>query len=354
MKYTIVLTILLLGLLAKPSFTASSDVKDIEAVFLSTLKEQVLIKNSTQAMGNLEQLSQSLQRLKKTGDQSALNQAQDAFKALVRSWKSVEAVYVAGFLNEDYLDHPRFIDYFHQAKESIPAQVQKALDSEAPLKSALFKYSTKSINALEYLLFSPPAKGTLLQDMQRREQRRINAALMAVDSVSSWLSEITQFYQSDTKLHKNPAHAIGVVVNALIDSSYKLANWRVGEAAGLTKKYMGKPSAKRLEYPLSSSSRLAIEAILKTHRAIIDSPGEKDLLAVAGARNAATEMIFVRDKIDTALKSLTQLPPSLSQQVKSSEFAEFYKQLNAVHNAYYFMLIDALGLNAKIMDADGD
>ena len=351
MSYKTITLSLLYLILASPLLSAAPSNEDIQQEFLRALQEQVLIHDSAEALDNIQQLKLSLNTLQATPTQQTLHKVQGLFAQFIVSWKAVETVYILGALDDNYIDHPRFIDYFHQAKESIPVQVEQALASNQPIEKALFKYSTKSINALEYLLFANPQKGNLLQAMGTR---RIEAAKIAVDNIALWLGEISQGNQStDILLAKNTA-SISHVVNALIDSSYKLANWRVGDAAGLSKKYEGKPSAQRLEYPFSNTSYRAIKSILKTHRKIIDRDGAIDLLAIAQINDAKSEVLFIQKQIDSALKMLAGIPQPLAQQVESQQVKALYKQLDKIHNAYYFILIDALNLNATIIDADGD
>lgn len=322
--------------------------------FTQDLIKKVLIPDSLDAQRNLMQIKMSLHNLKSSGDREYLDRIQSDFKGFIKSWKAVEAVYIAGALDDDFLDHPRFIDYFHQGNESIPDLVERAVNSDTVLQNSLFKNSTKSINALEYLLFSKPEKSSLLDGLMQRDERRIEASLIVVNNILTWLNEISGLYQSDQILLVDDSNSIGLVVNALIDSSYKLANWRVGEAGGLVKKYQGKPSSAHLEYPVSSFSLIAIKAILQTHRKIIDREGEQDLLAVSREKSAETELLFIRKIIDQALIDIKEVPEPLSMHLEDKRYKKLYQRLSQLHDAYYFMLIDSLGLNVKIIDADGD
>ena len=344
-------SLLLCLILLSPALFGAPSIDEVQKNFLLDLQEQVLVHDSRESLHNLAQIKSSLTALKSAPTQQVLDQLQADFRRFVGSWKALEASYILGALDDNYVDHPRFIDYFHQAKESIPEQVEKALNSQKPLQKALFKYSTKSINALEYLLFAQPEQGSLLPAMG---SRRIEAAEIAVANINLWLSEIAEGYQVEEQLFADGNTAIGLLVNGLIDSSYKLANWRIGEAGGLTKKYAGKQSAQRLEYALSASSYVSIEAILQTHRKVVDRDDAVDLLALAQIKNAETEVLFIRDQIDAALSTLATMPQPLSKQLASEQYQILYEQLQKIHKAYYFMLIDALSLNANIIDADGD
>ena len=334
MNYKVIILPLLYLILTSPLLLAAPSNKDIQQEFLQALQEQVLIHDSAEALNTIQQLELSLNTVQASPTRQNLQKTQSLFATFIISWKAVEAVYILGALDDNYIDHPRYIDYFHQAKESIPAQLEQALGSPKPIEKILFKYSTKSINALEYLLFPDPQQGTVEKAI---DTRRIEAAQIAVKNITFWLSEITQGYQSTNIAAAKSTAIISQVVNALIDSSYKLANWRVGEAAGLNKKYSGKPSAQRLEYPASNTSFQAIRSILQTHRNVINRDDAIDLLDIARMNNAESELVFIQKQID-----------------QSHSFKALYKQLDKIHNAYYFILIDALNLNATIIDADGD
>ncbi len=348
-----IVILLLTFINAQPLF-ASEQRDKVQHAFVQGVLENVLIKDSVAAQKTLIDLKLQLQDFKSHANTHTLNDIQKTFKRLITHWKAVEAVYVAGALDEDYLDHPRYIDFFHQANESIPNLVARALNGDKNLNNALFKNSTKSINALEYLLFEKEDSVDLVIALKKSDFRRIDAALIVLANIQTWLDEITLFYKTDKKFISNPALSIGLVVNALVDSSFKLANWRVGEAAGLVKKYQDKPSIQQLEYASSQSSMLAIQSILKTHRMIIDHHGEQDLYAIAKQKKAESELLFIKKTLDDALNQMDHLPQPIAQHLTSKPFQNLHKTLETLHNAYYFLLIDALGLNANIIDADGD
>ncbi len=351
MNYKAITLTLLYLTLASPLLLAAESNENTQQAFLQALQEQVLIHDSTKALNDIQQLELSLNTLQESPTPQNLTIAQNLFAEFIASWKAVETVYILGTLDDSYIDHPRYIDYFHQTKESIPSQLEQALDSAKPLENVLFKYSSKSINALEYLLFPDPRQGAAQKAISTR---RIEAAKMAAQNITFWLSEIAQGYQSTNIVAAENKAIISQVVNALIDSSYKLANWRVGEAAGLSKKYAGKPSPQRLEYYTSSNSRQAIHSILQTHRKIIHRDDAIDLLAIAKINDAESELLFIQQQIDSALEILTNMPQPLAEHIESQAFQTLYDQLDKIHNAYYFILIDALNLNATIIDADGD
>jgi len=142
-----------------------------------------------------------------------------------------------------------------------------------------------------------------------------------------------------------------IIMNALIESSYKLKEWRVGDPAGLSRKYKNNPKNSRSEYPVSKLSYKAIEAILLTHQAMM---GEQkfvnfsDVVHTAGADKALSG---IRSNIKNALHDLHAAPV---YDFKSKEIKNLYKELTALHNAYFISLIGTLKITSKILDSDGD
>lgn len=313
---------------------------DTQEDFLRFINDHILVADSQQAVDQLGLLQSALQQ----GDLAA---ARERFSDFILSWKKVETAYVAGALDEDLLDHPRYIDYYHQGNESIAELVRRALQSEQPISVALFKNSTKGINALEYLLFSDETISAI-------EGRKQQAALLAVNHIMIWLEEIADFYAQDTSFIAGGDRSLGLIVNRLIDSSYKLTNWRVGEAGGLVKKYQGQPDAQRLEYHRSGLSLQAIKAILSIHLRVINNADGSDLMAVGAERGVSSEMSFLDRNIKQVTATLEDIVPPLKQHIEDPRYQQLFRQLDRLHKAYYFMLIDALGLNASIIDADGD
>lgn len=65
--------------------------------------------------------------------------------------EKVEAIYLAGEINSEFLDTPRYVDVFNNLKEDLNSQMQRVIDSKSDIKTALFKNSFKTVNALEYV-----------------------------------------------------------------------------------------------------------------------------------------------------------------------------------------------------------
>ena len=85
------------------------------------------------------------------------------FTNFLKSWKKVEAFYIAGDLDENYADTPRYMDVYNNLKEDLNTQMKRVVESNDEVKTALFKNSFKTINALEYVLFND-------NDISKREK----------------------------------------------------------------------------------------------------------------------------------------------------------------------------------------
>ncbi len=165
-----------------------------------------------------------------------------AFSKVVSTWKAVQAAYIVGELDSAMIDTPRLMDTFHEGNEKLSVQIQRAINSGDEPRIALFKNTFKSINALAILLYQD-------QDLSATERHYADYVLT---TLGKHLNDIKTAYTAQTTaFNNNQDQSMSYVLNALIDSSYKLKEWRIGEAAGLTKKYAGKIDNRRQEYAKS-------------------------------------------------------------------------------------------------------
>ncbi len=301
-----------------------------------SIYNNIIIKDIKEANQNLDQLTVLVD------NNASDKELKNGFTELMMSWKKVQTLYLAADLNEEYIDIPRYIDTFHQGKENIYRQLDRILLSTDSLDIELFKNSTKSINALEYLLFKPSQKTERQKEMISYILKHIGRHLKSIEDF--YLNNKTLFIQDEKKLN-------AFIMNDLIESSYKLKEWRVGDAAGLSRKYKNNPKNARSEYPVSKLSYKAIEAILLTHQAIIGEQKFVNFSAVVSNAGAGKELSGIRNNINNALKDLDAAP---AYDFNSEEIKALYKELTALHNAYYISLIGALKVTSKILDSDGD
>lgn len=285
-------------------------------------------KNALLSAHNLEEALQSKEKIK------------ESFELLALSWKRVQTLYIAGEIDEGAVDLPYEIDIYHNAKESIYEQLDRIIASHDTPQRAMFKNSHKTINALEYLLYKKSVN----------EEKEKEMALIALRKVTQNLEKIVTIYNNArTTLVQNEKKFNALLINQLSASSYELKEWRVGEAAGLSKKYKDNPDSKRGEFALSGLGVSAILAILDTHAKVMDAPyvdfGDKAI-----EYGAANDITLIRTAIHSALKNAKGLNHSLLH----INAKKLYADLGKLHNGYYVSLISSLRMTSKILDADGD
>ncbi len=268
------------------------------------------------------------------------NFKKEDFEKFVILWKKVEALYLAGDINEDYIDILRYVDIFHYVNENISEQLNRAIASNDDATIVLFKNSHKSINAVEYILYKDKI-------LTKREKELLTVML---NTIISHLNDIKTVYttylngqQKDTKWEN------AVIINVLIDGTYKLKEWRVGDPAGLSKKYKNKPDNRRGEYYLSKQSFAAIRAILELHEEVMGEKSFSNFASMAIKLGYKKQVEEVRIALQTSKKELEKL-----QKDDFSKAQKLFEALSIFHNAYYLSLIEQLSINAKILDVDGD
>jgi uncharacterized protein YsxB (DUF464 family) len=265
---------------------------------------------------------------------------EENFTSFLKSWKKVEALYLAGDLDENYLDTPRYIDVFNNLKEDLNSQMKRVIESKDEAKIALFKNSFKTINALEYVLFND-------SEISQREKE---LSVVILDSIISHLEDINKVYKNYlTVKAKDEKWENALILNSLIASSYRLKEWRIGNASGNSSKFKNDAKNERAEYFLSQNSFAAIEAILDAHNEVVSKHKYYDFAQFAMDKGAAIQLLTVIDKISEMKVELKTLPKD--DFTKADKLFIMAKEL---HNAYYVSLIEQLSIVGKILDADGD
>ncbi len=302
------------------------------AEYLVSISKNILIKNARDASVKSEKLVEALSK-------KDLKASRERFKESIVAWKKVQATYVAGDFDEMMIDIPRLFDIYHHGNEDIHAQLSRIFASDEALEFALFKNSHKSINALEFTLF---AKETLTQ-------REFQAAKIMAEAINTYISEIYEFYKANHQTFVgNEPKANSAILNALIDSSYKLKEWRVGDGGGFSKKYRKDADDSRNEYYLSKLSKEAVEAIITAHGQLMFDKEYQNFSTMVIQAGAEQELEIIREALRRSLMLLD---------LDSESFASnraLYESLERVHYGYYLSLITALQITSKIVDADGD
>ena len=329
----VIKNLLIVGMLCiTTTFANVNDEKENKEI-LNTLYEKVIIADVKRAVKDIKSLKEAV--VKKDERKS-----KEEFSKLVNSWKSVETFYILGDINEDFIDTPRYIDIFHNGNEDIREQLDRAIKSKDEIRVVLFKNSLKSINALEYMLFS--------KDIKNIRENKITITIL--DRIISHLNDIKDEYiLQKAKFLNDLKKANAVTINAIIQNTYKLKEWRVGDIAGFTKKYEDNPDNKRAEYFLSKNSSNAIEAVLNTYKNILDNKEFTDYGDYLIRLTDGKEMKRLRESLNKSLE--------LVKQIKNDDFSnakELYENINTIHVVLFVEMLEELSINAKILDADGD
>jgi len=300
---------------------------------LISIYENILLKNSQQAIIDIQEIEKNIEN-------EEVKNLDSSFTNLVKSWKSVEAFYILGDLDDSYLDTPRYIDMFHQGNEDITKQLDLIINGEDDLSISLYKNSHKTINALEYILFT--------KDLSNQRVKGI--ALIIAKTLEANFQEIYDGYvETKESFIKDEVTANAMMLNSLIENSYKIKEWRVGDPAGLSRKFKNKPSNERAEYYLSKNSMVAIESILQTHLIVLDTQKYKNF-------GSMIKSYDVNEELEDAIKYLHS-SLKYAKKIKNDDFSDskkLYKSLSRLHATYYISLIGELKITAKILDADGD
>ena len=262
------------------------------------------------------------------------------FTKFIKSWKKVEALYFAGDLDENFADTPRYMDVFNNLKEKLNTQMQRVIESKDEPKVALFKNSFKTVNALEYILYND-------KEITPREKA---IAIEILNSFISHLEDIKEVYEAFlTSKPKDEKMEKGLILNTLIASSYKLKEWRIGNASGNSSKFKNDAKNERAEYFLSKNSFAAIDAILEAHKEVLLKSKNYDFATYALEKGAAIELLGIVDNINLMQEELRKLPKD-----DFTKATNLFNSAKDIHNAYYVTLVEKLSISAKILDADGD
>lgn len=300
-----------------------------------TFFEQVIIHNVEQSIASAKRISNSI-------EQGNSKKSQALFTQLVIDWKKVEATYVLGDLDEDFLDTPRYIDIFHGNNEDIKSQLNLIIGTTDDLSYALYKHSHKTINALEYLLFT--------QDLSNNRVRAM--ALIMTKSMQKYLTEIKTAYQKyQFKFTKDEQFASAILLNRLVSNTYALKEWRIGNVVGLSKKHKGDADARRGEYVLSQNSATAILSILQAHKQAIDSSEYRDFGDVARKFGAAKEIDKAIGYLNQAIAQVQKIE---DKDLVGAKGKALYQASNNLMKSYYLSLMNKLSFVSKVLDADGD
>lgn len=322
-------------------FTLIEDPNAQQEQALASMYDNVIIKNADQAVKQCTDWQHMLQQARE-GERS--EQLEQSFAKLVMAWKAVEATYIAGELDQEAIDYPRYLDIFKVGNESITKQMDKVLSSDSPPQTALYKHSYKTVNALEAILYS---------DNQLTGRKLALAKEISIH-ICERLSDIANTYQQQRTVFLSAKDtALSMLANVLANQTLSLKDWRIGDVAGLTKKYENQPDVRRGEYYFSHLSLEAIQTILQTQSQLIGEQAYPNFALIAdiyGAQRplneARVQLIAAQKEVDKLIDEQQELSPQNSQQL--------YQNVGKLQVIYYNDLIKALPVMAKILEADSD
>lgn len=332
MKHFIALSALLFTAAASGSGTGTPSTHENEVTHVY----QTITDHALSAKQSCTQLSKAIT------DGSVAHQKKQ-FETFITHWKTVESEYILGEFESDMIDTPRYLDVFHyNSNQPIQPQLKKHLNKKTTADEALFKNAFKSVNALEYILYTHPKS-----DVQQSYLKNIT------QSICEHLGEIHQGYISQKSIVlSNPEKFESVLLNTLIDSSYKLKEWRIADVIGQSKKYKNKFDTARAEYADSRLSMKAIQSILTNHKIMM---GKQGLLSNL-LKNKKNQHILnsIDAELEHALTITEQLKQTGFNQTHEAQLKQLHHHVKAVQKAYYEHLLGTLDITSKILEADGD
>ncbi|MBE2894987.1 imelysin family protein [Spirabiliibacterium falconis] len=308
---------------------------------LGAMYDNVIVKNAQSAVQQCHAWQQTLDHASVGVRSAALDQG---FKALILRWKAVEATYIAGELDQDAIDYPRYLDIFHVGNESITEQMRKVLKSSSEPKTALYKHSYKTVNALEAVLYADD---------------EVNARELAIakgisENICERLRDIAAVYETHREAFLSARdNALSMLANVLANQTLSLKDWRIGDVAGLTKKYLNQPDPRRAEYFLSHLSLAAIEQILQTQSELISPQTFPNFVEIADIYGAQKQLEQAQTELAQAQAEVAALNKS-EFDFDQQHSKLLYQIVGKLQISYYNNLIQALPVMAKILEADGD
>lgn len=314
------------------------------ATQLQQIDDAVLVKGSVSLAEQAESTHTALLALQREQSEANLQAAQLQATTLFESWKGVEALYVAKKYDDAMIDIPAQMDVFNIGNIDIPSRLDEVFEGTSSLEGQLYQSATRSMGALEYTLFGD--QEMLDVDLT---QRRADAAVIMIEYLEGHIETIATFYEESTAFVDSGEDAVGVLINQLIDSTYKLKEWRLGDPAGYTLKYEDDPDATRLEYYHSKRSLEGMRAILSAQETVM----LEGLQAIAAENSASSEGEALLTLIEDAIAQIDAFTLPIEEGPASSRSLALYETIDTLQTSYT-ALINTLNFQQDIIEADGD
>ncbi|MDD5202563.1 MAG: imelysin family protein [Sulfurimonas sp.] len=329
------------GLISPEMVSQSSINLSLEKIYKDVILKDI---NTTYEQSLL--LIESVKDLNETNTTATLLVAQEAFKSLILAYKSVESAYIAGRESDAMRDIAEFsLEQFilNSKGDTLFTDLQNIFDGTG----ALYKNSHLGITALEYTLFD---RAVTIEVMHTKMNTiRLASALTMAQTISQNLLLVKNYYESESEFLQESDAAMTLLLNQLVDNTYKLKEKRIGDAGGFTLKYQDNPDSTRLEYYKSVHSLEAIKTILVTHKRIM----ENGLTEIAKLANAESEANAIVEKLSEAIAICDSFPDSLEAHVASTQTQELYNTI-IILQMNYTALINGLNFEQDLLEADGD
>lgn len=327
---------------------------------IASIQKNVLLVDAEQLLADANDFETKLQAFDINVSVEKLDNLKDAFEAMMKSWKSVQSTYVIKDFNKDLYDNPQLMDFYRTGKKlDVASDLDRALSRDNAIINYMRKSSNVSITGLEYLLYGHrTSSADMISLMNLKSKRRIEAMKLVIANLKSLIEPIVEFYKTDTKLVSDVKEASNSLVNVLIDVTYRLREFRVGEPAGLVVKFKDEPNPERFEYYKSGLSTEAIKSILEAQSKIMGSQGYSNFGTLATSNGASDVVTKINGLIAEAMSIVNGFDKPIEEYVTTTGYdpkiKKLYDLLTELQSVYYESLIEALSLTAKIIEADGD
>lgn len=338
----------------------SSVSSEISKEVIASLQKNVLLADAEQLLTDANSFDTKLQAFEANSTVEKLDSLKETFETMMKSWKSVQSTYVIKDYDRDLYDNPQLIDFYRTGKKlDVASDLDRALSRDNAIINYMRKSSNISITGLEYLLYGHRiSSADMIPLMKQKSNRRIEAMKLVIANLKSLFEPIVDFYKTDTKFVSDVKEASNSLANVLIDVTYRLREFRVGEPAGLVVKFKDEPNPERFEYYKSGLSTEAIKTILEAQNKIMGSQSYANFGTLATSNGASAVVTKINGLLGEAMSIVNGLDKPIEEYVTTTGYdpkiKKLYDILTELQGVYYESLIEALSLTAKIIEADGD
>lgn len=321
---------------------ADKDIDQQHSETLTAIYDNIILDNADKAVAACQVMSDQLNRSAAGKRTQAID---DAFTQLITRWAAVQTTYIAGDFDPAAIDYPQYyVDAFHFGKGDFKQKMIRIINDSGDPQKALYSNQSKTLGALQAVLY----------ESDTLNPRKLALANVIIAHICLGLDKIHATYQNhrDDFIHR-PDKALALLANALASETYKTKEWRIGDPAGLSKKYAERPDPNRAQYGLSGLSLSAIDAVFTTQEQLIGEqpyPNFRELAAFYGATDQLNISQRLLDQVRHQLAALNTREFNFNREAVKP----LYNTINDLQESYYSNLIQALPVIATILEADSD